>query len=144
MSELYSADDDHPLKTADFSFSNLSISESNNDQINAELSSVAVDWKPFRNTTTCSCSTPFDQIVGKVSVAYFIFIFKVFIYINGGFCRIIVDDAVMCFVHDVSIEILHCQVMPVVIQFQFVEHAIEQFNNKIVLNFFTTYFFLLN
>lgn len=66
-SELNSADDDHPLKTADFSFSNLSISESNNDQINAELASVAVDWKPFRNTTTCACSTPFDQIVGKVS-----------------------------------------------------------------------------
>lgn len=64
MSELYSADDDHPLKATEFSFSNLSVYD--RDQINTELNSVAVDWKPFRNTATCSCGTPFDHFSGKV------------------------------------------------------------------------------
>lgn len=68
MSELYSADDDHPLKSTDFSFSNLSVTEDNTDKINSELQSVAVDWKPLRSTTVCACSTPFDQIVRKVSI----------------------------------------------------------------------------
>lgn len=65
MSDLYSADDDHPLKSTDISFSNLSIAEINADKINSELQSVAVDWKPLRSTTVCACSTPFDQIVRK-------------------------------------------------------------------------------
>lgn len=66
--EMFAADDDHPLKSSDFSFSNLTMSENNSDQITAELTSVAVDWKPFRSTTSCSCSTPFDQINPKVSL----------------------------------------------------------------------------
>lgn len=68
MSDLYSADDDHPLKSTDISFSNLSIAEINADKINSELQSVAVDWKPLRSTTVCACSTPFDQIVRKVKI----------------------------------------------------------------------------
>ena len=68
MGEMFSADDDHPLKTTNFSFSNLSMADNTVDQINAELSSVAVDWKPFRSTTQCSCSTPFDQIDRKVKI----------------------------------------------------------------------------
>uniref|UniRef100_A0A6B2EES0 phosphatidylinositol-3,5-bisphosphate 3-phosphatase n=1 Tax=Phlebotomus kandelakii TaxID=1109342 RepID=A0A6B2EES0_9DIPT len=62
---------DHPLQSSDFSFSNLSISETNNEvqpgvhQINAEMQSVAVDWKSMRNVTVCSCSTPFDQFSRK-------------------------------------------------------------------------------
>ncbi len=71
MSDLYSADDDHPLKSTEVSFSNLSVSEDNTDKINAELQSVAVDWKPLRSTTVCACSTPFDQIVRKVSSTNF-------------------------------------------------------------------------
>lgn len=68
MSELYSADDDHPLKSTDFSFSNLSVTEGNTDKINSELQSVAVDWKPLRSITVCACSTPFDQVVRKVRI----------------------------------------------------------------------------
>lgn len=72
MSELYSADDDHPLKSTDFSFSGLSITEDNAElkseyKISAELQSVAVDWKPLRSTNACSCSTPFDHTTRKVS-----------------------------------------------------------------------------
>uniref|UniRef100_U5EVV2 phosphatidylinositol-3,5-bisphosphate 3-phosphatase n=1 Tax=Corethrella appendiculata TaxID=1370023 RepID=U5EVV2_9DIPT len=67
LSELCASDDDHPLKGNDFSFSNLSVSEYNNDvaEVNSEISSVAADWKPLRNVTTCVCSTPFDQFSKK-------------------------------------------------------------------------------
>uniref|UniRef100_A0A1B0CYX5 phosphatidylinositol-3,5-bisphosphate 3-phosphatase n=1 Tax=Phlebotomus papatasi TaxID=29031 RepID=A0A1B0CYX5_PHLPP len=43
------------------------ISETNCElqQINAEMESVAVDWKSMRNVTVCSCSTPFDQFSRK-------------------------------------------------------------------------------
>lgn len=72
MSELYSADDDHPLKATDFSFSNLKIAAQQNtpDQLSNELNSVAVDWQGLRNTIKCSCSTPFDQSNRKVSILY--------------------------------------------------------------------------
>lgn len=81
---MFAADDDHPLKSSDFSFSNLTLSENNSDQITAELTSVAVDWKPFRSTTICSCSTPFDQINPKVSAAsrfvFLTYIFNIYAY----------------------------------------------------------------
>lgn len=60
--------DDHPLKTTnDFSFSNLAMSEYNNEvnQIQAEINSVALDWKSPRNVTVCACQTPFDQTTKK-------------------------------------------------------------------------------
>ena len=71
LSELQSVSaDDHPLKmtSTDFSFSNLTVSEYNNEvnQITSEINSVALDWTSLRNITTCPCSTPFDQFSKKV------------------------------------------------------------------------------
>lgn len=69
LSELSAADDDHPLKAGNMSFANLSLSAEQSSPAQAlpdELNSVAVDWKPMRNVTTCSCSTPFDQFSKKV------------------------------------------------------------------------------
>lgn len=128
MSDLYSADDDHPLKSADISFSNLSIAEIKADKINSELQSVAVDWKPLRSTTACACATPFDQIVRKV--------FEVWPddRISELFplsCRVIVGGAVKYFVRGVLIVRLPCLVMQVVNQFQFVAPVIGPFS-KIV------------
>ena len=40
---------------------NLSI-----DQLIAELSSVAVDWKSLRNIKHCSCATPFEHFTKRV------------------------------------------------------------------------------
>uniref|UniRef100_A0A182UBX8 phosphatidylinositol-3,5-bisphosphate 3-phosphatase n=1 Tax=Anopheles melas TaxID=34690 RepID=A0A182UBX8_9DIPT len=68
LSELSAADDDHPLKTSDFSFSNLSISEYNNEveKVNDDINSVAVEWKSLRSVVNCpTCSIPFDQITKK-------------------------------------------------------------------------------
>ncbi|XP_054736354.1 myotubularin-related protein 8 isoform X1 [Anastrepha obliqua] len=66
MSELSSADDDHPLKPAEMSFANLSLNERiDATSIREEINSVAVDWKSMRNVTACSCSTPFDQFSKK-------------------------------------------------------------------------------
>ncbi|XP_055379652.1 myotubularin-related protein 6 isoform X2 [Condylostylus longicornis] len=65
MSELSSADDDHPLKSAEMSFSNLSMSEVDPNRLAEEIDSVAVEWKSLRNVTTCPCSTPFDQFNKK-------------------------------------------------------------------------------
>lgn len=66
--KMSAADHDHPLKAADFSFSNLSVSACNNEinEITSEINSVALDWKSLRNVTTCACSTPFDQFSKKV------------------------------------------------------------------------------
>lgn len=67
LSEMASSDHDHPLKSTDFSFSNLSVSEYNNEvnQITSEINTVALDWKSLRNVTSCACSTPFDQFSKK-------------------------------------------------------------------------------
>lgn len=66
LSELSSADDDHPLKSADLSFANLSLNEDvDPNKLAEEINSVAVDWKPQRNVAACSCSTPFDQFSKK-------------------------------------------------------------------------------
>ncbi|XP_065077217.1 myotubularin-related protein 8 isoform X2 [Ochlerotatus camptorhynchus] len=71
LSELSSADDDHPLKTSNFSFSNLSSTECNENngdtnKVTEEVNSVAVEWKPLRSVSNCpSCSVPFDQITRK-------------------------------------------------------------------------------
>lgn len=67
LSELQSADHDHPLKSADFSFSNLSVTEGSNeaDQISNEINSVALDWKSLRSVSICACSTPFSQEMKK-------------------------------------------------------------------------------
>lgn len=66
MSELSSADDDHPLKPAGMSFANLSLNERiDSTSIKEEINSVAVDWKSMRSVTACSCSTPFDQFSKK-------------------------------------------------------------------------------
>ncbi|XP_013105153.1 myotubularin-related protein 6 isoform X2 [Stomoxys calcitrans] len=89
MSELSSADDDHPLKLSEggssvsgannvsgssgsgngsggMSFASLSLSdEVDPSTLNDEINSVAVDWKSMRNVTACSCSTPFDQFSKK-------------------------------------------------------------------------------
>lgn len=71
LSELSCADDDHPLKTSNFSFSNLVTTERNENVIDAnqvtdEMNSVAVDWKPLRSVSNCpSCSIPFDQVTKK-------------------------------------------------------------------------------
>lgn len=69
LSELSAADDDHPLKASNMSFASLSLSAEQSSPPQAlpeEINSVAVDWKPMRNVTTCSCSTPFDQFSKKV------------------------------------------------------------------------------
>ncbi|XP_016929607.2 phosphatidylinositol-3,5-bisphosphate 3-phosphatase MTMR6 isoform X1 [Drosophila suzukii] len=68
LSELSAADDDHPLKASNMSFANLSLNAEQSSPPQAlpeEINSVAVDWKPMRNVTTCSCSTPFDQFSKK-------------------------------------------------------------------------------
>lgn len=68
---LSSADHDHPLKptpTTEFSFSNLSLSDYNNEvnQIHAEINSVALDWKSPKSVKKCtSCEVPFDQVTKK-------------------------------------------------------------------------------
>jgi hypothetical protein len=72
LSELQSADHDHPLnplKSDNYCFSNLSVSESHSeevDQITAEINSVALDWKSLRSAAACQCSTPFSQEMKKV------------------------------------------------------------------------------
>lgn len=79
LSELQSANDDHPLKLSsdNYSFSNLSVSDCHNnsppdaDQITSEINSVALDWKSHRNATACSCSTPFSQEMKKVCLTLF-------------------------------------------------------------------------
>lgn len=82
LSELQSANDDHPLKLSDnYSFSNLSVSDCHNsssdaDQITSEINSVALDWKSLRNATACSCSTPFSQEMKKVMKMFILFITK--------------------------------------------------------------------
>uniref|UniRef100_A0A1B0C790 Uncharacterized protein n=1 Tax=Glossina palpalis gambiensis TaxID=67801 RepID=A0A1B0C790_9MUSC len=68
LSELSSADDDHPLKPSGISFANLSQLSEDADPngLAEEIDSVAVDWKSMRKVTVCSCSTPFDQFSKKV------------------------------------------------------------------------------
>lgn len=72
LSELQSADHDHPLnplKSDNYCFSNLSVTESHSeevDQITAEINSVALDWKSLRSAAACQCSTPFSQEMKKV------------------------------------------------------------------------------
>ncbi|CRK92483.1 CLUMA_CG006044, isoform B [Clunio marinus] len=63
LSELQSADHDHPLKSDDV----LSISDCNNEvnQITNEINSVALDWKSLRSASVCACSTPFSQEMKK-------------------------------------------------------------------------------
>lgn len=68
LSEMQSADHDHPLRSSEVSFSNLSVSEPNNqvDEITNEINSVALDWKSFRTATAClTCLTPFTQEMKK-------------------------------------------------------------------------------
>ncbi|XP_022225117.2 myotubularin-related protein 6 isoform X2 [Drosophila obscura] len=68
LSELSAADDDHPLKANNMSFANLSLNAEQTSPPQAlpdEIDSVAIDWKPMRNVTACSCSTPFDQFSKK-------------------------------------------------------------------------------
>ncbi|SPP74768.1 myotubularin-related protein 6 isoform X2 [Drosophila guanche] len=68
LSELSAADDDHPLKANNMSFANLSLNaeqSSSPQTLPDEIESVAIDWKPMRNVTACSCSTPFDQFSKK-------------------------------------------------------------------------------
>lgn len=71
LSELQSADHDHPLKVSEnYCFSNLSVSDCNSsevDEITSEINSVALDWKSLRTATVCSCSTPFSQEMKKVN-----------------------------------------------------------------------------
>lgn len=66
LSELQSVED-HPLKAAEFSFSNLSVTDCNNEvnQITAEIGSVALDWKSLRSASICPCTTPFSQEMKK-------------------------------------------------------------------------------
>ena len=42
------------------------------DMLRAEVKTVACEWKSLRNVMTCSCATPFDYYVKKVS-AHFLF-----------------------------------------------------------------------
>lgn len=67
LSELQSADHDHPLKAAEFSFSSLSVTDCNNEvnEITNEINSVALDWKSLRSATVCACNTPFSQEMKK-------------------------------------------------------------------------------
>ncbi|XP_058834497.1 myotubularin-related protein 8 isoform X2 [Topomyia yanbarensis] len=71
LSELSCADDDHPLKTSNFSFSNLNSTEAKDNsvitqQVADEVNSVAIEWKPLRSVANCpSCTIPFDQISKK-------------------------------------------------------------------------------
>lgn len=76
LSDLQSADHDHPLKAAEFSFSNLSVSDGHGAQhliqdaneITSEINSVALDWKSLRSVSICACSTPFSQEMKKVNI----------------------------------------------------------------------------
>ena len=38
------------------------------EQLVAELKTVAIGWKSFRNVFNCSCASPFDHYVKKVGV----------------------------------------------------------------------------
>lgn len=73
--------ENNSAKFIDPLMANLSIAErsestsSNLKNITDELGSVAIDWKPLRNVTVCSCSTPFDQFSRKVSFYLFFFIY---------------------------------------------------------------------
>lgn len=64
--DLQSADHDHPLK-----LQNDKVSEAqdvlNIDSVTKEMESVAIDWKPLRNTDECSCSLTLDQLSKKVN-----------------------------------------------------------------------------
>lgn len=134
--EMLAADDDHPLKSSDFSFSNLTMSENNSDQITAELTSVAVDWKPFRSTTICSCSTPLDQINPKVSVAVYLY-WAMCVNLGLSWFRIIVDVVVTFSVSDASIVGVRCPAMTVAYRYPFARAAISSYS-KIVRNFSET------
>ena len=39
------------------------------EQLIAELKTVAIGWKSFRNVFSCSCASPFDHYVKKVRLA---------------------------------------------------------------------------
>ncbi|KAJ8938721.1 hypothetical protein NQ318_005575 [Aromia moschata] len=63
-----SADHDHPLK-AENNRDKDSTSEPelpSVEEISKELDSVAMDWKPLRNATECSCSLALDQLSKKI------------------------------------------------------------------------------
>ena len=45
------------------------------DMLRAEVKTVALDWKSLRHVLTCSCATPFDYYVKKVSAWMFLLIF---------------------------------------------------------------------
>lgn len=67
---LSAADHDHPLKPAnnEFSYSNLTQADYNNEvnHIQAEINSVALDWKSPRSAKKCvMCEVPFDQVTKK-------------------------------------------------------------------------------
>lgn len=47
-----------------------------------EISSVAIDWKPFRASAVCTCATSLDQIVEKVMAYGFQLLGRITIDIN--------------------------------------------------------------
>lgn len=69
LSELQSADHDHPLNGAELTCSNLSVTDCNNEvnQIACEIGSVALDWKSLRSAEVCACNTPFSQEMKKTN-----------------------------------------------------------------------------
>lgn len=46
----------------------------NVEEIRKELDSVALDWKPLRNATECSCLLTLDQISKKVITLFYLFL----------------------------------------------------------------------
>lgn len=58
-----------------------SLDKPNLDQLQLELDSVAVDWRPFRNIYTCSCAIPFDHFTKKASC---VFCHDFFLFLHSG------------------------------------------------------------
>ncbi|KAI5636927.1 myotubularin-like phosphatase domain-containing protein [Phthorimaea operculella] len=73
LTELECANHDHPLKEAEHSANIPLITEKVDDtipasilQLEAEVNTVALDWKSLKNVTECSCSTPLDHFSRKL------------------------------------------------------------------------------
>lgn len=61
-----SADHDHPLQVDNKQEADGAALEANGEDLTKKFESVAIDWKPLRNTHECSCSSSFDHLSKKV------------------------------------------------------------------------------
>ncbi|XP_019877155.1 myotubularin-related protein 8 [Aethina tumida] len=60
-----SADHDHPLQVDNKQEADGAALEANGEDLTKKFESVAIDWKPLRNTHECSCSSSFDHLSKK-------------------------------------------------------------------------------